>query len=123
MAVFLGESFDGGFAINHCGNNLALFASFLGADNDEVAIADCEIDHRIPHNFEHEEFALSDEGLGEWEDFLDVLFGKDWATGGDSTNEWDIDCLLGLDGVGFVGVGDFKGATFGGIFSDESFFD
>ena len=40
MAVLFGESFDGGFAIDHGGDDLALFARFLGTDHDKVAIAD-----------------------------------------------------------------------------------
>ena len=84
MAVFFGECFDGGFAINHGGNDFAFFARFLGTDYDVVAIADCNIDHRVSDDFEEEEFALSDKGFGEWKDFFDVLFGKDGATGGDS---------------------------------------
>ena len=85
MPVFLGECFDGGFAFDHGGDNFTLFARFLGADHDVVAIADCNIDHGITDDFEEEEFALPDEGLGEWEDFFDVLFGEDGTTGGDST--------------------------------------
>ena len=85
MAVFLGECFDSGFAIDHGGDDFALFARFLGTDNDVIAIANCNIDHGVANDFKEEEFALSDEGLGEWEDFFDVLFGKDGATGGDST--------------------------------------
>ena len=84
MAVFLGECFDGGFAIDHGSDDFTFFARFLGADNDVIAIADCKIDHRVSDDFEEEEFALSDEGFREWEDFFDVLFGKDRAAGGDS---------------------------------------
>ena len=86
MAVFLGECFDCCFAIDHCSDDLALFGVLLRADNDVVAIADCEVDHGVADDFEEEEFALSDEGLGEWEDFFDVLFGKDWTTGGDTAD-------------------------------------
>ena len=85
MAVFLGECFDGGFAIDHGSDDFAFFGVLLGADYDVIAIADRNINHGVADDFEEEEFALSDEGLGEWEDFFDVLFGKDGATGGDST--------------------------------------
>ena len=84
MAVFLGESFDGGFSIDHGRDDFALFARFLGTDNDVVAIADCNIDHGVANDLKEEKFALSDEGFGEWEDFFNVLFGEDGATGGDS---------------------------------------
>ena len=40
MAVFLGECFDGGFAIDHGCDDFALFGVLLGADYDVVAIAD-----------------------------------------------------------------------------------
>ena len=86
MAVFLGECFDGGFAIDHGGDDFAFFDVLLGADDDVVAIADCYIDHGVTDDFEEEEFALSDEGLGEWEDFFDMLFGKDWTAGGDTAD-------------------------------------
>ena len=84
VAVFLGECFDSGFAIDHGGDDFALFARFLGPDYDVIAIADCNIDHGVTDDLEKEEFALSDEGFREWEDFFDVLLGKDGATGGDS---------------------------------------
>ena len=86
MSVLLGESFDCCFAVDHCGDDLALFGVLLGADNDVVPIADCEINHGVADDLEEEELALSDQGLGEWEDFFDVLFGKDWTTGGDATD-------------------------------------
>ena len=60
MAIFLGESFDGGFAIDHGGDDLALLGIFLGADDDKVAIADGEVDHRVAYDFKEEEFALAD---------------------------------------------------------------
>ena len=66
---------------------------------------------------------MSDEGLGEWKDLFDILFGKDWTTGGDSAHQWDVDGLFGLDGIGIVGIGDFKGAAFGGVFADKAFID
>ena len=86
MAVFLGESFDCGFSIDHCCDDLALLGVLLGTDYDVVAIADCEINHGVADDFKEEELALSDEGLGEWEDFFDMLFGKDWTAGGDTAD-------------------------------------
>ena len=86
MAVFLGESFDGCFAIDHRCDDLALFGILLGADNDVIAIAYREINHGVADDFKKEEFALSDEGIGEREDLFDVLLGKDWTTGGDTAN-------------------------------------
>ena len=86
MAVFLGESFDCGFSIDHCCDDLALFGILLGADNDVIAIADCKVNHGVADDLEEEELTVSDQGLGEWEDFLDVLFGKDWTTGGDTAD-------------------------------------
>ena len=111
MAVFFGESFDGGFTIDHGGDNFAFLGVLLGTDHDKVAIADGEVDHGVADDFEEEEFALADEGLGEWVDLFDVLFGKDWSTGGDAANEGDVDGLFGLDGIGIVGIGDFKGTA------------
>ena len=112
MAILLGESFDCGFAIDHRGDDLALVGILLGADYNVIAIADCNIDHGIAYNFEQEELALANEGLGEWEDLFDVLFGEDWSTGGDSAYYWDVDGLFGLNGVGIVGIGDLEGAAF-----------
>ena len=86
MAVFLGERFDCRFAVDHCCDDLAFFGILLGADNDVVTIADCEINHGVADDLEEEEFALSDEGLGEREDFFDVLLGKNWTTGGDTAD-------------------------------------
>jgi len=86
VAVFLGECFDGGFAIDHGGDDFALFARFLRADHDKVAIADGQIDHGIANDLEQEELALTHEGLGEWVDLFDLLFGGDWSTGGDAAD-------------------------------------
>jgi len=52
-----------------------------------------------------------------------MLFGEDWATGGDSANEGNVDGLFGLDGIVIVGIGDFKGAAFGGVLADIALFD
>ena len=60
MAVFFGECFYGGFAIDHGGDDFAFLGIFLGTDYDKVAITDCKIDHGIAHDFKEEEFALSD---------------------------------------------------------------
>ena len=111
MAVFLGECFDGGFAIDHGSDDLALFGVLLGTDHYVIAIADCEINHGVA------------EGLGEWVDLFDMLFGGDWTTGGDTAHERDIDGLFGLNGIGIVGIGDFKGATLGGVLADKAFID
>ncbi len=59
MAIFLGESFDRGFTIDHRGDDLALLARFLGADYDIVTIADRDIDHGVADDFEEEKLALS----------------------------------------------------------------
>ena len=123
MAVFLGECFDGGFAIDHGGDDFAFFGVLLGTDHDKVAIADGEVDHGISYDFEEEELALAYEGLGEWVDLFDMLFGGDWTTGGDTAHERDIDGLFGLNGIGIVGIGDFKGATLGGVLADKAFID
>ena len=86
MAILLGESFDCRLAVDHCSDDLALFARFLGADNDVIAIADCKINHGVADDLEKEELTLSDKGLGEWEDLFNVLLGKDWSTSGDATD-------------------------------------
>ena len=123
MAIFFGESLDCGFAIDHCRDYLTLFSILLGADDDVVAVADCDIDHGVAYYFKEEELALAYEGLGEWEDLFDVLFGEDWTTGSDTAHQWDIDGLFGLNGVGIVGVGDLEGTAFGGVFADKAFFN
>ncbi len=123
MAVFLGECFDGGFAIDHGGDDLALLGVLLGTDHDKVTIADGQVDHGIAYDFEEEEFALSYEGLGEWVDLFDMLFGGDWTTGGDAAHERDVDGLFGLNGIGIVGIRDFKGTALGGVLADKAFID
>ena len=123
MAVFFGECFDGGFAIDHGGNDLALFGVLLGADHDKVAIADGEVDHGIAYDFEEEELALAHEGLGEWVDLFDMLFGGDWTTCGDTTHQRDVDSLFGLNGTGIIGISDFKGTALGGVLADKAFID
>ena len=51
MAVLFGECFDGGFAINHGGDDFAFFGVLLGADYNVIAIADCDIDHGVADHF------------------------------------------------------------------------
>ena len=52
-----------------------------------------------------------------------MLFGQDWSTGCDTADEGNVYGLFGLDGIGIVWVGDFKGAVFGGVFADKTFID
>ena len=123
MAVLFGEGFDGGFAIDHGGDDFAFFGVLLGTDHDKVAIADSQVDHGIAYDFEQEELALADQGLGEWVDLFDMLFGSDWTTGGDTAHERDVDGFFRLDGIGIVGIGDFKGTALGGVLADKAFID
>ena len=61
VAVLFGECFDGGFAIDHGCNDLALFGVLLLADHNEIAIADSGIDHGITFDLEHVDIALAHE--------------------------------------------------------------
>jgi len=65
VAVLLGECLGGGFAIDHGGDDFVLLGVILGTDHDKVAIADGQVDHGIAYDLEEEDFALSDQGLGE----------------------------------------------------------
>ena len=115
VAVLHGEGFDGGFAIDHGGHDVALVAIFLGADHDVVAVADRGINHGIALDLEHEEVALADEGLWEGEGLFDVLFGKDRGACCDLAKERDVGGGLDIDiGVGLGG----EGAAFGLIALD-----
>ena len=123
MAVLLGECFDGGFAIDHGGHDFAFFGVLLGTDYDKVAIADGQVDHGISYDLEEEELALTYEGLGEWVDLFDMLFGGDWTTCGDTTHQRDVDSLFGLNGTGIIGISDFKGTALGCVLADKAFID
>ncbi len=52
-----------------------------------------------------------------------MLFGEDGTSGGYAAHEGDVDGLFWLNGVGIVGIGDFKGAAFGSVLADKALFD
>jgi len=61
VAVLFGECFDGGFAIDHGCNDLALFGVLLLANDNKIAIADSGIDHGIAFDLEHVDIAFADQ--------------------------------------------------------------
>jgi len=104
VAVLHGEGFDSGFAIDHGSDDVALVAILLSADDDVVAVADSGINHGVTFDLEHEEIALADEGLWEWEGLFDVLFGEDGCTCCDLAKEGDVGGGFYIDiGVGLGG--------------------
>ncbi|MEN9325490.1 MAG: hypothetical protein RL414_1244 [Actinomycetota bacterium] len=99
MAVLFGECFDGGFAIDHGGNDLAFFGSLLLADHHVIAIADREVDHGIALDLEHVNLTFADERFGKGVDLFDVLIGCNGYAGSDLADEGNVAGLFGRDGV------------------------
>ena len=64
-----------------------LSATCWRAGDDEVAVEDAGVDHRVAPDPQHEQVALAGEVGGEGEDLLDVLLGEHVGAGGDVADE------------------------------------
>ena len=62
----------------------------LLGDDDEVAVEDAGVDHRVAAHAEHEELALAGEVGGDREQLLDVLLGEHVGAGGDVADQRDV---------------------------------
>ena len=72
VAVLALERLDGGLAVDHRGDDVAVLGGRLLADDDVVAVADRGVDHRVADDLEQEQRALADQLLGQREDVLDA---------------------------------------------------
>ena len=64
-------------------HDVAVVRVLLAADDDEVALEDPRVDHRIALDAKQELLASARERLGHRDVFLDVLLGQQRAAGGD----------------------------------------
>ena len=60
VPVALLERLDGGLAVDHGRDDLAVLRALLLADDHPVAVGDGRVDHRVARHLEHEQVALAD---------------------------------------------------------------
>src|SRR6478735_895098 len=84
------ERLDRRLVVEHRGHDVAVLGVLLLAHDDPVAVADGGLDHRVAGDLEQEEIALAHELLGQREDVLDDLLGRDRHAGGDLAEHRDI---------------------------------
>ena len=87
MAVAQPVDLDGGLAVDHRGDDVAVFGGGLLAHHDDVAVADRRLDHRVALDLKRKQRALPDQLAGQRQHILDVLLGQDRATGGDAAEQ------------------------------------
>lgn len=103
MAVALAEHLDGGLAIEHRGDDLAVLGGALRSHDDPVAVADRGVDHRVADDLQHEQLALADQLTGKRENLVDLLLGGDGNTGCDAPDERHHRRVADRGGVGLRG--------------------
>jgi hypothetical protein len=105
VAVAALEGLDGGLAVDHGRDDVAVLGVGLLADDHPVAVGDRGVDHRVADDLEHEQRAAADQLAGEREDVLDGLLGQHGAAGGDAPDDRDVGRLrAGGAGGGLVVV-------------------
>ena len=67
-----------------------LFGGRPAAGDDEIAVEDAGLDHRVAADPQHEQLAVAGEVGGEGQELLDVLLGEDVGAGGDVADQRDV---------------------------------
>ena len=75
-----------------------LTAVVLRAGDDEVAIHDADVDHRVAADPQHEQVAGAGEVLGKREQLFDVLVRQDVGAGRHIADQRDVTYRATLDG-------------------------
>ena len=91
LAVLAVEGLDGGLVARDAGHDdLAPLGGGLGPGDDEVAVEDARVDHRVPTDPQHEQVAVPGEVGGQGVDLFDVLLGQHIGAGGDVADQGDV---------------------------------
>src|SRR5579885_2125678 len=118
-AVFLIKAFDRRFALDHRDHDLPVVGRFLRPYDDQIAVEDRGIDHRVALHAQHEAVRSACERRGQHEFALDVLLRGDGNAGRDLADHGHD------DGLGLRGNRtDFasQGPRLGRIAADEAVF-
>ena len=98
-----------------------LTAVVLRTGDDEVAVHDADVDHRIATNPQHEQIAGAGEVFRQREQLLDVLLRQHVGTGGDIADQRDVTNRAALDGDTRRRVeADLDGARLGWVTLEEA---
>lgn len=83
------ERLDGGLAVQHRRDDVAVVGDVLLAHDHPVAVADRGLHHRVAHHFEQEQRALADQLARQREHVFDGFLGQDGSTGRDPPENRD----------------------------------
>ena len=87
VAVAAPVRLDGGLAVDHGRDDLAVLRHRLLPDDDPVAVADGRVDHRVADHLQQEQGAVADHLPGEREDVLHDLLREQRAARRDPAHE------------------------------------
>jgi hypothetical protein len=112
--------------IDHRRHDVTFGGVGLATDDDQVAIEDAGVDHRVALDPKHEYRSSTHQRLGQTEDVLDVLGGQHRAAGGDPSYQWDLAHVFGQlrGGLGSrLPTQHLDGPGLGGIAADHARLD
>ncbi len=87
VTVPAAEGLDGGLAVDHRRDDVAVLGHRLLPDHHPVAVGDRGVDHRVADHPEQEQGALADQVARERKDVLDGLLGQDRAARRDPADD------------------------------------
>ena len=87
MVALVEESLDGGFVLDQGDDDLAVAGRLLRLDDDEVAVEDAGLLHRVSAHGEDEVGVVATGDARDVDVLLDVLLGDDRTTGRDGTDQ------------------------------------
>ena len=70
------EGLDGGFTVDHRGDDIPVVTRRLAANNHEVPVANGRVNHRVADHREHEQVAVADKIPGQGHNVFGVLLGE-----------------------------------------------
>ena len=117
LAVRLREGLDGRFVSGDAGHDdVAVVRRRLLTADDEVAVQDAGVDHRLAAHAQHEQLAVAGEVHRQGNEFFDVFLGEDVDARGHVTDERDVLGWAPLHGDATRSlVADFDGAGLGWV--------
>ena len=98
--ISLSIFFQRSLIIYECDDDLPIFRNIPSLDEDEIPVIDSLLIHRVSLCSQEEVFIAWGEELRRDRDLgLDILFGEDRHTTGDSTDEGDAPYLIAISRI------------------------
>ena len=98
--ISLSIFFQGSLVIYECDDDLPIFRNIPSLDEYEISVIDSFLIHRVSLCSQEEVFIAWGEELRRYRDLgLDILFGEDRHTAGDSTDERDTPYLIAISRI------------------------